>query len=70
MQTDLSIIIHERRKLISEITVSPLGFLMIKLDNLDGTYTTYNCGKHNESDNLFTDILIHTQNETSFFNRH
>jgi hypothetical protein len=70
MQTDLSIIIHEKRKLISEITVSPLGFLMLKLDNLDGTYSTYNCGKYNESDNLFIDILMHTQNETSFFNRH
>lgn len=67
MQTDLSIIIHEKRKLISEITISPLGFLMLKLDNLDGTYSTYNCGKYNESDNLFIDILMSEPKWREFF---
>lgn len=42
---------------INEIYVSPLDFLMIKLDNLDGTYTTYNLGKYEPNNNIFTNQL-------------
>jgi hypothetical protein len=42
---------------ICEIYVSPLDFLMIKLDNLDGTYTTYNLGKYDPKNNIFINEL-------------
>jgi hypothetical protein len=32
---------------IENTYVSDLGFLMLRINNLDGTYTTYNLGKHN-----------------------
>jgi len=43
---------------LEKIFVSDLGFLMLRIDNLDGTFTTYNLGKHNVEDNIFSNQLI------------
>jgi hypothetical protein len=39
---------------VENIYISDLGFLMLKINNLTGTYTTYNLGKHNPTENIFT----------------
>jgi hypothetical protein len=36
---------------------SELDFLMLRIDNLDGTYTTYNLGKYDPDNNIFTAII-------------
>ncbi len=43
---------------IENIYVSELNFLMLKIDNLDGTYTTYNLGEHNVEANIFSNKII------------
>ena len=47
---------------LEKVFVSELGFLMLKINNLDGTYTSYSLGKHNESNNIFTEEIL--KNET------
>lgn len=41
-----------------KLYVSELGFLMLKVYFQNGTYMTYNLGKHNPTDNLFTKELF------------
>jgi len=43
--------------IIDEIYVSELNFLMIRIDNNNGTYSTWNCGQYNPEENIFTNIL-------------
>jgi len=43
---------------IEKVYISELGFLMLRIDNLDGTYTTYNLGKHNTSNNIFSKEIL------------
>lgn len=43
---------------LEKVYISELGFLMLRIDNLDGTYTTYNLGKHDHSNNIFTKEII------------
>ena len=43
---------------VDEIYVSELGFLMIRVYYTNGTYMSYNLGKHNVDENLFTDKLL------------
>ena len=43
---------------IEKVYVSDLGFLMLRIDNLNGTYTTYNLGKHNIEKNVFTKQIM------------
>lgn len=43
---------------LHNIYVSELGYLMVKIEFDNGTYTGYNLGKHNPSDNLFTKKLF------------
>jgi hypothetical protein len=43
---------------VENVYVSDLGFLMLRIDNLDGTYTTYNLGKHDENVNIFTNQIV------------
>jgi hypothetical protein len=43
---------------VEKIFVSELGFLMLRIYNLDGTYTTYNLGKHDTTNNIFTNEII------------
>ena len=51
---------------VENVYVSDLGFLMLRIDNIDGTFTTYNLGKHNVEDNLFSNQLM--KNEKSEIN--
>lgn len=39
---------------LDKVYVSELGFLMLKIRFNDGTFTGYNLGKHNPTDNFFT----------------
>ena len=43
---------------LEKVYLSDLGFLMLRIDNLDGTYTTYNLGKHNTSNNIFSKEIL------------
>jgi len=43
--------------------VSELGFLMLRIDNLDGTYTTYNLGKHDPTNNIFSNEIFKNEHE-------
>jgi len=43
---------------IEKIYVSELDFLMLRIDNLNGTYSTYNLGKHSTSNNIFTNEIL------------
>ncbi len=42
---------------IEKIYKSELDFLMLRIDNLDGTYTTDNLGKYDPDNNIFTAII-------------
>lgn len=44
---------------IDNIYISDLGYLMLRINNLDGSYTTYNLGQHNVDSNIFTDKISH-----------
>ena len=48
---------------IESLTISDLGFLMVRINNMDGTYTTYNFGKHDVENNIFTNEIM--KNEKS-----
>lgn len=39
---------------LDRMYVSDLGFLMVKIAFEDGTFTGYNLGKHEPTDNMFT----------------
>lgn len=52
---------------IEKVYISELGFLMLRIDNLDGTYTTYNLGKHDPSNNIFSNEIL--KNEYERINR-
>jgi len=43
---------------IEKIYISDLGFLMLRIDNLDGTFTTYSLGKHDPSNNMFSKQIL------------
>ena len=43
---------------VENVYISDLGFLMLRINNLDGTYTTYNLGKHDENVNIFTNQIV------------
>jgi hypothetical protein len=43
---------------LENVYVSELGFLMVKLCFKGKTFTTYNLGKHEEDNNIFTDKII------------
>jgi hypothetical protein len=43
---------------IDSLYISELGFLMLKVYFENGTYTTYNLGKHNPDDNMLTDKIM------------
>jgi len=42
---------------LDNIYISELGFLMVKIYFKNGTYITYNLGKHDENNNVFTDKI-------------
>lgn len=43
---------------LEKIYISELNFLMIRVDNMDGTFTTYNLGKHNPDDNFISEQIL------------
>lgn len=49
---------------IEKLYVSELNFLMLRVNNLDGTYTTYNMGKHNIENNPITNQLFEDESKT------
>lgn len=48
---------------VNKVYVSELGFLMLRIDNLDGTYTTYNLGKHKTKNNIFSNEIMKNEYE-------
>jgi hypothetical protein len=44
--------------------VSDLGFLMVRVYFDNGTYTTYNMGKHDIQNNLITNQLFEDESKT------
>ena len=51
---------------LSKIYVSDLGFLMLRIDNLNGTHTTYNLGQHNPDNNIFTNQIMENEKSEIF----
>jgi hypothetical protein len=43
---------------IDKIYISELGYLMLKVCLENGTFVTYNLGKHNSDVNMFTDKIM------------
>jgi hypothetical protein len=43
---------------VDKIYVSELGYLMLRVSFENGTFTTYNLGKHNPENNMFTDKIM------------
>ena len=43
---------------VDKIYVSELGYLMLRIYFENGTFTTYNLGKHDPENNMFTDKII------------
>lgn len=43
---------------VEKIYVSELGYLMLRIYFENGTFTTYNLGKHDPENNMFTDKIM------------
>jgi hypothetical protein len=43
---------------VDKIYVSELGYLMLRIYFENGTFTTYNLGKHEPKNNMFTDKIM------------
>lgn len=43
---------------LENIYVSELEFLMLRINNLDGTFTTYNLGNYDSSNNIFSNEIL------------
>ena len=43
---------------IEKIYISELGFLMLRICFKNGTFTTYNLGKHDPENNMFTNKIM------------
>jgi hypothetical protein len=43
---------------VDKIYVSELGYLMLRVSFENGTFTTYNLGKHDPENNMFTDKIM------------
>ena len=50
---------------VEKVYISELGFLMLRIDNLDGTFTTYNLGKHDPSNNIFSKEILKDEHQES-----
>lgn len=48
---------------VYSVTISELGFLMLKVYFKNGIYTTYNLGKHDNKDNIFTNKIMEYETE-------
>ena len=43
---------------LENVYVSELGFLMVKIYFKNGSFITYNLGKYDENDNIFTNKIL------------
>jgi len=43
---------------VDKIYVSELGYLMLRMSFENGTFTTYNLGKHDPENNMFTNKIM------------
>ena len=43
---------------VEKIYVSELGYLMLRIYFENGTFTTYNLGKHDSENNMFTNKIM------------
>ena len=43
---------------VEKIYVSELGYLMLRIYFENGTFTTYNLGKHDPENNMFTNKIM------------
>jgi len=43
---------------VEKIYISELGYLMLRIYFENGTFTTYNLGKHDPENNMFTDKIM------------
>ena len=43
---------------VDKIYVSELGYLMLRIYFKNGTFTTYNLGKHDSENNMFTNKIM------------
>lgn len=50
---------------LDRIYISELGFLMIKIELEDGCYIGYNLGKHDPTDNIFSNEIYKGETEKS-----
>jgi hypothetical protein len=57
MNKELMIKTPKGTGVIEKIYKSELGYLMLRIDNLDGSYTTYNLGNYDPDNNIFTTII-------------
>jgi hypothetical protein len=58
LETKLKIQLDEKTVELEKIFVSELGFTMIKTKNPDGTFTSYNVGKTDPTNNPFTNLIL------------
>jgi hypothetical protein len=49
---------------VEKVYISELGFLMVRVYFDNGTYTTYNMGKHDIQNNLITNQLFEDESKT------
>lgn len=57
MNKELMITTPKGTGVIDKIYKSELGYLMLKIDNLNGSYTSYNLGNYDPDNNIFTAIM-------------
>ena len=50
---------------VDKIYVSELGYLMLRIYFENGTFTTYNLGKHDPENNMFTDKIMKDEKKYS-----
>lgn len=51
---------------VEKLYVSDLGYLMLRINNLDHTYTTYNLGIFDINDNFLSKSLEQQEKNTNF----
>lgn len=51
---------------VEKLYVSDLGYLMLRINNLDYTYTTYNLGIFDINDNFLSKSLEQQEKNTNF----
>ena len=63
MVTNLSIETPKGVGEVDKIYLSELGYFMLKLSFENGTFITYNLGKHDPKNNMFTNKIMEYETE-------